>query len=396
MSDGDPAGLIDVDRLVERTAELIRIPSINPFDGPGDETTGERRVAEWLAHHLDRLGYEPELTDPEGVDMAGRPNVVGVGPGGDGPTLCLAGHTDTVGVGGYDDPLRGEVADGRIHGRGACDMKGALAAFVEVAEVLHAAGRRLDGRLMIAGVADEEHGMLGSAALGADGPVADLVIVGEPTELQVCIAHKGQYAFPVYTFGTAVHSSIADQGVNAIESMMAVISALTGYGRGLRAGPGHAMCGHGSINVGTISGGETVSIVPDRCEIHVDRRLLPGESSAAVHREVTALLEELSATEPDLRWEIGEPMVDAAPLHTPADHPLVGAALSAMGRATGRSDTRPTSFTGATDAPNLKAPAVIWGPGSLSLAHTTAESIGIDELTLAVRVYLDTVETLIG
>ncbi len=382
--------LIDVDRLVERTVDLVRLPSVNPFGGPGDGTTGEEAVADWIADQLDRLGYDVELTEA----AAGRPNVVGTGPGGDGPTLALVGHTDTVGTAGHDDPFGGSIADGRINGRGTCDMKGALAVFLEVAEVLHRAAHPLRGRLLIAGVADEEHGMLGSRALGAAGPVADYAIVGEPTELAVCPAHKGQYAFPVRTFGTAVHSSIADQGVNAIDSMVEVIGALSEHGRQIGAEPGHELCGSATISIGTIRGGEMVSIVPDRCEIEVDRRVLPGESPDRIREALSSLLEARAAGSTTMRWEIGDPFIDAAPLDTPIDSPVVVAAVQAMGRQ--GLTAVPEAFTGATDAPNLRSEAVIWGPGSLGLAHTTAESIAVDELVLAARVYLDATLALVG
>lgn len=389
--------LIDVDRLIRRTVELVQIPSVNPFDSAGDETTGERAVAEYIAQHLDRLGYLTELTEV----APGRPNIIGISPesagGVTGPTVALAGHTDTVGTAGHDDPFGGAVVDGRILGRGTCDMKGALAVFLEVVEVLSEADIELAGRLAIAGLADEEHGMMGSQAAGAAGVIADFAIVGEPTDLDVCIAHKGQYAFPVRTFGTAVHSSIADQGVNAIESMVEVVSAMVEYDKRLRAEPSHPLCGTGTVNVGTITGGEMVSIVPDSCEIQVDRRVLPGETTAGIRREVSELLTERSAGSPKMRWEIGEPIIDAAPLDTPPDSPLVRAALDAMNRnAQTEQAATAGSFTGATDAPNLGVPAVIWGPGSLSLAHTTAESIAIDELVSATQVYLDAIVTLIG
>ena len=223
------------------------IPSVNPFDGAADETTGEQAVAQYLGRQLEQLGYRTELTEV----APGRQNVIGHSPdgagthNGAGPTLALVGHTDTVGTTGHDDPFGGSVVDGRINGRGTCDMKGALAVFLEVAQVLAEADVGLAGQLVIAGLADEEHGMTGSQAVGAAGALADYAIVGEPTELAVCTAHKGQYAFPIRTSGVAVHSSIADQGVNAIESMVEVVSALVDYDRRLRSERGHPLCGTG-------------------------------------------------------------------------------------------------------------------------------------------------------
>ena len=386
----DPHALIDVDRLVARTVELVQIPSVNPFDEPMADGEGEGAAAAWFRSHLERLGY-----DVSGDSFAdGRPNVIGVGPGGDGEVVCLAGHLDTVGVVGYDDPFSGAVRDGRIHGRGTCDMKGALAAFIEVADVLTDAGVELAGRLMLAGIADEEHGMVGSALAGAGGPIADHLIVGEPTSLAVCPAHKGQYAFPIRTEGRAVHSSLKFEGVNAIEHMMEIMRMLGAYEDELRAIEPHDLLGLASVNLGVIRGGDMVSIVPDTCELHVDRRLLPGETSAGVRVEVEARIGALAAGRTDFTWSIGDPFVDAKPLDTARTEPVVVAAQSAMS-ARGLSPEL-QACTGSTDAPNLGGPAIIWGPGSLSQAHTIDEWLDIGELEAAAHLYLDAVLELAG
>lgn len=383
---------IDVDRVVERTQELVRIPSVNPFQSdtlcPNE---GEVRLADWLAEHLDRLGFNPQR-----VEVAdGRPNVWGTGSGGDGPVLALVGHLDTVGVAGYDgDPFSGELRDGRVHGRGSCDMKGAFACFLEVAEVLQASDLSLNGHLMIAGIADEEAAMAGSTAFGSQAVMPDMAIVGEPTGLSICTAHLGQYAVPIRTFGRAVHSSIASQGVNAIEHMMRVVSALGDYQNELDARTGHAMCGAGSVNAGVISGGEMVSIVPDWCELEVDRRVVPGETPEKIRAELVELLEALEAVGEEFRWELGEPLVNAAPLDT-----AVGAAVVRAAQAAARAHDRPAgavAFPAATDAPNLAVPAIIWGPGSLDQAHTTNEFVEVDQLESATHLYLDAVLELLG
>ncbi len=383
---------IDVERVVERTQQMVQIPSVNPFQasrlGPIE---GEARIADWLAAHLDRLGF-----DPQRADVAdGRPNVWGTSPGGDGQVIALAGHLDTVGVAGYDgDPFSGELRDGRVYGRGTCDMKGALACFLEVAEVLVASGVTLNGRLMIAGIADEEAGMLGSSAFESDGPLLDMAIVGEPTELAICTSHLGQYAVPIRTFGRAVHSSIASQGVNAIEHMMRVVSALGEYQLELDGRSGHGMCGSGSVNAGVISGGEMVSIVPDWCELEIDRRVAPGETSAGVRSELVKLLDSLKAEVKDFRWELGEPLVDAAPLDTPIDSAIVRAAQTAA--RSHQHDEAPVAFPAATDAPNLGVPAIVWGPGSLDQAHTIDEYVEVTQLESAAHLYLGAVLEMIG
>ncbi len=388
----DPAAhdLIDRDRLVARLVEMVRIPSVNSFGadpGPGE---GEAALAEYLASHLDGLGFavETELAAP------GRPNVWGISPGGGGAVLALVGHLDTVGVTGYDDPFSGEVRDGRVHGRGACDMKAALAAFVEVAEVLHPSASSLSGRLVVAGLADEELGMVGSKAFATSGPPLDHAVVGEPTGLDICPAHLGQYAFPIRTRGRAVHSSVAETGVNAIEHMVEVLAVLDAYRRDLASSDPHPLCGPGRVTPTVIRGGDMVSIVPDRCEIEVDRRLAPGETSEQVRVDLAGRLDRLARAVPDLHYEIGPPLVDAAPLDTPLDSPVVAAAREAAARRNLQPEVR--AFAAATDAPNLGVPALVWGPGSLAQAHTLEEYVEIDEVVEATHLYLAIVERLVG
>jgi len=387
LSNDELHAAIDIDRVVERTQEMVRIPSVNPFQSDTlGATEGEGEIAAWLGGHLGRLGFDPQQSDV----ASDRPNVWGTSGGGDGAVIALVGHLDTVGVGGYvGDPFSGDLRDGRVHGRGTCDMKGALACFLEVAEVLAQKRTVLNGRLMIAGIADEEAAMLGSAAFGAHGPTPDMAIVGEPTELAICTAHLGQYAVPIRTFGRAVHSSIASQGVNAIEHMVRVVASLGDYQRWLDENTGHALCGSGSVNAGVIRGGEMVSIVPDWCELEVDRRVAPGETSDGVRAELIAILEALETEVDDFRWELGEPLVDAAPLDTPPSAEVVRAAQGAA-RVRGCDDAL-VAFPGATDAPNLGVPSIIWGPGSLEQAHTIDEYVEVAQLEAAAHLYLDAV-----
>ena len=348
-------------------------------------------IADWLVDQLDRLGYEPTRHEV----VPGRPNVWGVGPGGDGPIVMLGGHLDTVGVESYlGDPFSGDLRSGRVYGRGSCDMKGAFACFLEVAEVLASSGQSLPGRVMIAGIADEEAGMLGSTAFPSHGPAADFAIIGEPTELSICTTHLGQYAVPIRTFGRAAHSSVASEGLNAIEQMMKVITALGEYRDELHTRPGHAMCGSGSVNAGVIRGGNMVSIVPDLCELEVDRRVSPLQTSAEVRGELVELLESIAAHDHSFAWELGSPLVDSGPLDTPLDCPVVLAAQAAARR--NETPDAAAAFSASTDAPNLGVPAIIWGPGSLSQAHTIDEFVEVDQLETATHLSLDAVLELIG
>jgi len=341
-------------------------------------------MAEFLGNRLSDLGLEIGTREV----VPGRPNVWGVLAGrGEGPSLMLCGHLDTVGVEGYADPFSAELRDGRVHGRGSCDMKGALAAYLEVARVVRAAGPPLAGDLIICGLADEEHRMIGSRAFGGHGPGADCAIIGEPSDLAICRAHKGQVAFLIRAFGEAVHSSRPELGVNAIDAMARVIEALRDYTTALGTREAHPLCGHACAGPGVIRGGTEVSTVPDLCELEVDRRTLPGESCDDVLGEYRAMLDALACSSPEARFEIAGPTLDIRPLDTPADSPVVRAVARARERILGDAGTI-GAFVGGTDAPNLGIPTVVFGPGSVAQAHSTNEFVAVDDVVAAARVYL--------
>ena len=350
---------IDVDRVVERTQQLIRIPSVNPFQsGALEPNEGEAQVGDWLLANLRRLGFDAHCVDV----VAGRPNVWGTSSGGDGPVIALVGHLDTVGVGGYEGyPFSGELVNGRVHGRGACDMKGALACFVEVAEVLEATGANLAGRLMIAGIADEEAGMLGSSSFGSHAPLPDMAIVGEPTEMSICTAHLGQFAVPIRTFGRAVHSSIATTGVNAIERMARVVAALGAHQADLAARAAHPLCGVGSVNAGVRARGRDWC---RSCPTGASWRSI-GESCRAKPPRTHGASSSRScrSSPPAMTSSDGRSATRSSTRRRStrrSSHPwstLPASPLTLM-----VSDDQPGAFPGATDAPNLGVPAIILGP----------------------------------
>lgn len=381
--------LIDRDRVVDDLLAMVRIPSVNPFDEPASEAAGEDAVAAWYDAALRDVGLEVEAD----VVAPGRRNVVGrlAGAGG-GRSVLLAGHLDTVGVDDYPEAFAASVRDDRVYGRGSCDMKAALAAYLEVVRVLRAGAVTLAGDLVVAGICDEEHTMIGSRALGARPPVADVAIIGEPSDLTVCPAHKGQVCMVIRTRGTAVHSSRPELGRNAIVDMARVIGALGDYAEELGERPPHPLCGHGRVNAGVISGGTIASTVPDVCDLEIDRRTLPGEGVATVMSELTERLDRLVAADPGFRYELIGPTLVCDPLDTPLSSPVVAALVDAVGAI--RRDGDPTAFPAATDAPNLGIPAVVCGPGRLEQAHTVDEHVDIEQVVAAVEVYLRAVLSL--
>ena len=179
---------INVERLVERTQAMVRIRSENPFSKPPSEGMRELEMANFLERSMAELGLDTNRHDV----VPDRPNVWGELRGsGDGPTLMLAAHLDTVDSEGYPDAYDPFVKEGRIYGRGSCDMKATFAAYLEVAEILQNSGHALPGNLLLVGVADEEFQMIGSTHFGQMDHPADFCIVGEPTNLNICPAHKG-------------------------------------------------------------------------------------------------------------------------------------------------------------------------------------------------------------
>lgn len=384
-------GQPDERRLVADLCRMIEIPSINPFDDEARPGFREREIGEFYLERMSELGLEVGHREV----VPGRPNVWGVLKGrGEGPSVMLSGHLDTVGIDNYPDALKARVADGRIYGRGACDMKAGLAAYLEVARLLRESDLPLAGDLVITGLADEEHVMLGSKDLGRHGPWADYGIIGEPTDLVICPAHKGQLAYRIRTLGRAVHSSQPELGVNAIEAMARVVDAFGAYGGDLMTRDPHHLCGHARSCASVIRGGTIVSTVPDACELDVDRRTLPGETRDDIEAEYRRLLHGLAAAHPGFRYEIDGPFLDTPPLDIGEDSPVVRAVSDAY-RAHGGEAGRVEAFFGATDAPNLGFPTLVFGPGALEQAHSLNEYVEIDDLVFCTRVYLSAVADLL-
>ena len=387
---------VDESRLLTNLATMVATPSVNPFGGNVTKGYRELEFADLYQDQMASLGLQTSRREV----VVGRPNVFGRIIGHERKSehkkcVMLAGHIDTVGVEGYPDPFNPMIRHGRLYGRGSCDMKAALAAYIEVAHILQNHDIRLKGDLIVAGVVDEESGMIGSKDISENGPIPELAIVGEPTELKVCHTHKGQLCMHIKTFGKACHSSVPETGINAISLMADVIKGIERYANDLANRPGHPVCGQARVNPGVIKGGSISSAVPDYCELEVDRRFLPGETPAAIIAEYRDILDNISRQNPDFRYEIGKPTVDNAALDTPVESEVVSTIAAAFEAIQGRPADIGV-FPAATDAPHFLCPAVICGPGSIYQAHTLDEYVAIDELTASARIYLRTVLQLLG
>ena len=378
-----PRGLAITTSVVATLAGLVAINSVNASleGGPG-----EAELANHVADLARAAGADVEMYDVE----PGRPNLLAWIRRGNRPTLMFECHLDTVGLEPMPDALNPRIANGRLYGRGSADPKGCMAAMLHVLRTA-AADPAFPVDLCLAGAMGEEIVMSGSRVMAERRPPVDAAVVGEPTELQIITAQKGAVRWRVRTHGVAAHSAMPEQGHNAIEDMAKTLPALA---RGLEphlTARTHPVLGNATWNVGTIRGGAGVNVVPDRCEIEIDRRLVPGDTSAEVLEPVDAALDDLRASDPELRIDRDPPFVNIPPLETPADEPIVRAAQRAVAAA-GLSPG-PMGVAYATDAAMLSGvggiPSVVLGPGDIAQAHTNDEWIEIAQLEQAVGIYLD-------
>lgn len=363
-------------------ADLVRINSINSAYPDG---TSEAGVVAYLREFFRRRGIETW----EQEVFPGRANLIARVPGRDPRRrVILEAHTDTVSVIGMTiPPFEPTIADGRLYGRGSCDTKAGLAGMVHAIASLPAEGFTPPCEVWLAAVVDEEFSFRGVVRLceGLEGAAA---IVAEPTEMRLVIASKGVLRWRIHVRGRSAHSSKPHLGINAIDHMARLVLALESEHRGLQARP-HPFLGPATGNVGIIKGGVQVNFVPDACVIEVDRRLLPGEQTAAVLTRYQSILDTLKAQHPDFDATMETPpmLVDEA-LETAADSAPVRTAAQVL-RGLGLDGT-PSGVPFGSDASKLSrqgVPSILFGPGSIDRAHAAIEYVEIDQVLQAFEFY---------
>ena len=354
--------------LATLAAELVAIESINPelVAGAAGETALARHVAGWC----ERAGLDVAVSEA----APGRPNVVATARGrGGGRSLLLNAHMDTVGVAGMADPFAARLENGGLYGRGAYDMKGGLAAIMLA--VARAKSLGLRGDVIMAAVADEEVASVGTEAL-VRGVRADAAIVAEPTDMRLCIAHKGFVGFQIEVAGRAAHGSRPDLGVDAIARMGHVLVRLEELDAVLRRGPTHALLGTGSVHASLIEGGQEYSSYPERCLLTGERRTIPGETAGQVEGELARLLGDLDG---EARTTFGR-----EPLETDPNAEIV----DLVRRHAGADGLHGVAFW--TDAALLAAagiPTAVFGPGGAG-AHAVEEWVDVADLERCAEIYL--------
>ena len=395
------------EELVAFTSELIRIPTVNP---PGDVYEDcARLIGDRLAACDFEVEYHAAEGRPEHTAAYPRLNVVGLRRGRTlRPAVHLNGHFDVVpaGAGWTLDPFGGIVKDGRVYGRGSCDMKAGIAAAVYAAEAIRRAGVELVGSIEISGTVDEESGgFAGVAWLAQQGRISstrqDYVIIPEPLNVdRICIGHRGVYWFEVTTRGRIGHGSMPFLGVNAIEHMGVILDAmrrelmpaLASRTTGVPVMPEGAR--HATMNINGISGGQPVDgiqtpCVADFCRAVFDRRFLLEEGFDAAKGEIDALLARVAAETPQLAYELRDLMI-VHPVRTPEGSPLVASLERHIQQILGRPATQIAS-PGTYDHKHVDRIAgipncVAYGPGILDLAHQPDEWCGVDDLVSSTKV----------
>ncbi|UCH75251.1 MAG: acetylornithine deacetylase/succinyl-diaminopimelate desuccinylase family protein [Rhodospirillales bacterium] len=397
------------DDLVALTRDLIRIPTINP---PGD---GYAPCSELIGARLAQRGFTVEYLRAEGglgdSDRYPRTNVIGRIEGG-APGRCIHfnSHIDVVapGSGWTVDPFAAEMRGDRIYGRGACDMKGGLAASIVAVEALLSLWPDFPGAIEISGTVDEETGgYAGVAFLAERGyfsrPRVDYVIIPEPLHKDcVCLGHRGVWWAEVEVAGRIAHGSMPFLGTSAIRGMGAFLDkierdlypALNQRRTTMPVIPEDAR--FSTLNLNSIHGGldETeagfpAALVADSCRLVLDRRYLIEESEEEVRREIVGLLEAVRAERPDFRYELRE-LWSVPPVMTDADSPLVRALDRGIEQVLGR-PARHVASPGTYDQKHVQRvgqlrDCVAYGPGILDLAHQPDEYVGIDDMIAAAQV----------
>ncbi len=403
------------DEIVDFAADLIRIPTINP---PGD---AYHDASHFMGDRLIDLGFDVDYVvasdHPDHSDAFPRVNVIGRRRGiSDRPLIHLNGHIDVVppGSGWTVDPFAGIVKDGKLFGRGSCDMKAGIAAAVYAAEAVRRAGVPLAGSIELSGTVDEESGgFAGAAFLCELGRISqertDYVIIPEPLNVdRICVGHRGVYWFKITAHGRIAHGSMPFLGESAIDRMSELLEVIR---RELRPALAERITAipvvppgarHATLNVNAITGGQAGHMpqspcVADRCEAIFDRRFLQEEGFDDTKKEIETLLKRLARG--GGRYDLEDLMI-VHPVEAPRDSPVIASLASSIDAVLGKK-AESIASPGTYDQKHVARIAgvehcVAYGPGILELAHQVDEYCGIDDLVNATKVIALTIVDLVG
>lgn len=382
---------LDKISVAELTSRLVQIPSYSFMENK------EKEVAAYIYGLLQAEGIESEIVECYPGDY----NVYARIPGsGRGKSLMLSGHIDTVPPYDMEDAFGGRIEDGKIYGRGTCDMKGPVASMIAAMIAFKRAGIVLEGDIVFAALADEEEEGRGVQYLvEQNGPVCDGTIMGEPTDMKIALGHKGLEWIDVLVEGFKVHGGNKDKGINAIEMASRFIQKIyTEYVPVLNSRE-YPVLGVPTINVGRIAGGDQPSTVPGECLIQLDRRCVPTETIEQVYQELEAICDELHRQDPRFKAVVKDNFADSTdtlpriPFCTEAEDSLVTSIQHAMAEAeegpewTGELTAFPAWSDAGAISNKTGSHCVVMGPGDLSVAHSIHEYIYAADVQKAAWIY---------
>ncbi len=314
--------MIDKAFTINTLQKLVQINSVNP--GLVEGAPGEGEIARFIHEQLIQMGVDSRITDA----APGRPNVTAIIKGnGGGKSLMINAHTDTVGVEGMDDPFSARIENEKLYGRGSYDMKSGIAAMLAVAKSFADSKPDISGDLVLTFVADEEHESVGAAAI-ADEIRTDSAIVTEPTDLRLCLAHRGFSIHKITVHGKTAHGGNHMLGVDANVKMGLLLNEIAEFAKHLPVQNRHPLCGEGSMHVPLIEGGRSLFIYSHKCTIHTERRTLPGETQKAVETDLRNLIANVKKKDPEFRADL-EDVLWRSPYEISPDKDIVKAATSA-------------------------------------------------------------------
>lgn len=364
--------------VVQLTQSLIGFNTVSP---PGNEEECARYIADFLKDlHAEGATVELYRFAPR------RANVIATFEG-DAPGLLLAGHIDVVPAGdeaGWTSPpFEGKVRNARVYGRGAVDMKGAIAAML--LSIASARRRRLKRSLTFVATAGEEVGFDGLRAMTSakrlEGVKARCGVVGEPTEMKVVRGHRGSLTTKVTFHGKSAHSSDPSLGVNAIEKAVAFVDKLDVLQKELEKAKDPDL-GHTLLTPTVISGGTKSNVIPDSCTLTLDGRTIPGVNKRTVFDGLDAIVQSLRKKDKSFRADI-EVLYDTSPLSIPATEEVVR-----LGETITKSPATIALYgTEAPEYAKLGIPTIVLGPGSIKEAHIYDEFVSLEQLKMAESVY---------
>jgi acetylornithine deacetylase/succinyl-diaminopimelate desuccinylase family protein len=368
---------------------LIRINSVNPYDGIG---SGETEISEFIASTLRSYGLKPVLQPVRGR----RRNVIAIVKGTGGNNLMLNGHLDTVGVSGMMvDPFEPKIKDGMMYGRGSCDTKASISGMLSAIKVVVDEGIELKGNLIFAGVIDEEYRSIGTKKL-VEEYRADAAVVGEPTNMKIATAHKGYAWIEIAVTGREAHGSVPEKGIDAIEKMGMIIANLARRKKSYKGL--HKLLGAPTLHMSMIRGGNEWAIVPERCILGVERRTVPGENAGIALREIRDVITKLMKEDRTIKAKT-KLFFEQRPMEVKRSEQVVTSLASAYRE----NVERHVEYTGLpywTDAALLvndaRIPACVFGPGDIRRAHAADEHVSVEEVTKSASVYYSAIRSYCG